>query len=152
VDVKLTVTAPIGALDRMGLTVCTFVGDYAQLGHFGRSRGTFTCDDGSHGEHMFRKVTVRRLGWMRLWSALLTASYSSGCTMNAILRWRGAIAPTSSLIAVDTASRSGLTRNFGITTGIARRHAISVNLLRVRSRCPVRKPRASLRNERTCRD
>jgi hypothetical protein len=83
---KLTVTAPIGALDKMGLTVCTFAGDYTQLGHLGRSRGSFTCDDGSQGEHTFTEVTVRKLGWMPLWSALLTARYSSGCTMTAILR------------------------------------------------------------------
>ena len=82
---KLTVTAPIGALDKKGLTVCTFAGDYAQLGHLGRSRGSFTCEDGSQGEHAFTEVTVRKLGWMRLWSALLTARYSSGCTLNAVL-------------------------------------------------------------------
>ena len=70
---KLTVTAPIGALDQKGLTVCTFAGDYTQLGHLGRSRGSFTCDDGSQGEHTFTEVTVRKLGWMPLWSALLTA-------------------------------------------------------------------------------
>ena len=83
---KLTVTAPFWAPDQRELTECTFVGDYSQLGHFGRSRGSFTCKDGSHGEHLFTEVTVRKLGWMRLWSALLTAHYSSGCTQTAILR------------------------------------------------------------------
>jgi hypothetical protein len=66
-------------------TSCTFTGDYAQSGHFGRSQGTFACSDGSHGTHVFTEMTVRKLGWAQLWSTLLTASYSSGCTITAIL-------------------------------------------------------------------
>jgi len=59
---------------------CTFTGGYAQFGHFGRSEGTFACEDGSHGTHRFTDMTVQTVGWTRLWSALLNATDSSGCT------------------------------------------------------------------------
>jgi hypothetical protein len=63
-----------------GPITCTFTGDYVQVGYYGRSQGTFVCSDGLHGSHTFTRITVQTVGWTRDWSALLSATDSSGCT------------------------------------------------------------------------
>jgi len=84
---KITGTASqLGAAAKLPITAayidCTFTGDYAQFGHFGRSQGTFSCADGTHGAHTFDLITVQKIGVFEVGSARLTGSDSSGCAFS----------------------------------------------------------------------
>jgi hypothetical protein len=61
-------------------TDCTFTGDYAQFGHFGKSQGTFACTDGTRGTHTFDQMTVQRVGLFLVGTAQLSGSDTAGHT------------------------------------------------------------------------
>jgi hypothetical protein len=80
---QLVVEMPIHSQLGGGLTTCTFVGDYAQIGNFARSQGAFACTDGSNGMHTFEEMTVQKIGheypYHYLATARMTLRYSNGC-------------------------------------------------------------------------
>jgi hypothetical protein len=95
---QLVVKASVGAPSSPSSidNYCTFTGDYVQFGHFGRSQGTFDCEDGSHGTHNFTEMTVQTVGWTKLWSALLAATDDSGCAISGHLFGTSGPTPTAS--------------------------------------------------------
>jgi len=77
---ELVVKTKMYVFQNGGTPDCTLTGDYAQFGQYGRSQGTFTCTDGSHGTHTFSEMTVQRVGAHTIASTELNARESSGCT------------------------------------------------------------------------
>jgi len=90
---QLVVKTQMFSSVNVGPTVCTFAGDRAQSGHYGKSRGTFTCEDGSSGTHVFTEMTVQKGRWDRLWSGFLDARHSSDCMISAHLFGTGTVWP-----------------------------------------------------------
>ena len=66
-----------------GSTDCTYTGDYAQFGHYGRSQGTYACGDGSHGHSSFEQMSLQAVSGSVIFNGLLNtrdATDNSGCS------------------------------------------------------------------------
>ena len=98
---------------------CTFTGDYVQFGHFGRSQGTFDCEDGSHGTHNFTEMTVQTVGWTRLWSALLAGVDDSGCAIGGHLFGTSGPAPAAAAPTCNITPSQTVSAGTSVTLALA---------------------------------